>query len=220
MHSVVGVKYVEILDNHQWILVFVLLPAEHLSEAASCQHLCQTFQTTGCYCLVQVILWKTSRFSPKHASRAATLVLSTTEAVQSYVSSMEHILYVLVHMAKWQLVAPVKVRGILMADFDVWIMLCVLWVYWVTDDWFWCVNHVVCIELLMTDFDVWHHVCIVGVLSYWWLIFVTILDKIMLKSYTCFSWSWGSSFSTVTRLWVGLVAGTEIFPFSRKQNLV
>ena len=159
-----------------------------MSEAASCQHLCQTFQTTGCYCLVQVILWKTSRFSPKHASRAPTLVLSTTEAVQSYVSSMEHILYVLVHMAKWQLVAPVKVRGILMTDFDVWL----------------------------------HVVCIVGVLNYWWLIFVTILDKIMLKSCTCFSWSWGSSFSAVTRLWVGLVAGTEIFPFStvnEKQNL-
>jgi hypothetical protein len=160
--------------------VFVLLPAEHLNEAASCQHLCQTFQTTGCCCLVQVILWKTSRFSPKHASKEPTLVLSTTEAAQSYVSSTEHILYVLVHMAKWQLMAPVKVRGI-----------------------------------LMTDFDMWHHiVCFVGALSYWWLSLVTVLDNIMLKSYTCFSRSWGSSFSTLTRLWVGIVAGTEIFPFS------
>jgi hypothetical protein len=128
-----------------------------MNEAASCQHLCQTFQTTGCYSLVQVILWKTSRFLPKHASRAPTLVLSTMEAVQSYVSSMEHILFVLVHMEKWQLVALVKVRGI-----------------------------------LLTDCDVWHHVVfIVGVLNYWWLGLVTILDKIILKSYTCFSMSWG-----------------------------
>jgi len=52
--------------------------------------------------------------------------------------------------------------------------------------------------------------------------FLTILDKIMLKSYTCFSCSWGSSFNTLTRLRVGLVAGTEILPFStisEKQNL-
>lgn len=105
----------------KWVYIasglLCLLPPEHMNVAASCQHLWQIFRITKCCCLEQVILWKTSRSSPKLTSRAPTLALSTMEAVQSYVCSMGHILYVLVHMAKSQLLVPVKVRGTLVTSF-------------------------------------------------------------------------------------------------------